>query len=296
MEAINVQEKTTVRGLPNQTQNAVTVVAIEEIEEIEHITEAVVKVEDEMEEIAPQHVQQAGPAWRLEIEENIGVLILDTPGEKVNILSTPVMHELDRCLDELNGRVDLKTLVLLSGKEGHFIAGAKIEEIENITDPKDGAEKAAMGQAVFSKIAALPFPVIAVIDGACVGGGLELVLACHFRLARDSEKTRLGLPEVRLGIIPGFGGTQRLPRLIGIQRALDFILTGKTVDAKRAYRAGLVDRVIPNEVPPQRLRRIGLSFAQEIQSPEVRKKIAERRQRINPQILLLEKNPLGRKV
>jgi 3-hydroxyacyl-CoA dehydrogenase/enoyl-CoA hydratase/3-hydroxybutyryl-CoA epimerase len=296
MESIQVQDKITTEVLPDRNQEEVTVVAIEEIQEIEHITEEVVKVEDEMEEIRPQHVQQPGPAFRLEVEENIGILIFEMPNEKVNILSTPVMHELDRCLDELKGRADLQVLLFLSGKEGNFIAGAKIEEIESITDPKDGADKAAMGQAVFSKIAALPFPVIAVIDGACLGGGLELALACHYRLARDSEKTRLGLPEVRLGIIPGFGGTQRLPRLIGIQRALDFILTGKTVDAVRAYKSGIVDRVIAKEFPHHRLRRIGLQFAQEIQNPETRKKIEARRHRANPQTLLFEKNPLGRKV
>jgi len=235
-------------------------------------------------------------AFRFEVEDNLGILTLDTPNEKVNILSTPVMQELNKFLDELNSRTDLKALILLSGKEGNFIAGAKIEEIENITDPKDGAEKAAMGQAVFSKIAALHFPTIAVIDGACVGGGLELVLACDYRLARDSEKTRIGLPEVRLGIIPGFGGTQRLPRLIGIQRALDFILTGKLVDAQRAYRAGIVDRVIAKEFPHARLRRIGVDFAQEIQNPQSRERIVARRNRANPQTLLLEKNILGRKV
>lgn len=235
-------------------------------------------------------------AFRFEIENNIGILTLDTPGEKVNILSTPVMADLNKFLDELKSRTDLQALVLLSGKEGNFIAGAKIEEIENITDPKDGAEKAAMGQAVFAKIEALPFPVIAVIDGACVGGGLELVLACHYRLARDSEKTRIGLPEIRLGIIPGFGGTQRLPRLIGIQRALDFILTGKLVDAQRAYRAGIIDRVIPKEFPPSQLRRLGVAFIQEIQNAPAREKILTRRNRANPQTLLLEKNILGRKV
>jgi len=235
-------------------------------------------------------------AFRFEVEDNLGILTLDTPNEKVNILSTPVMQELNKFLDELHSRTDLQALILLSGKEGNFIAGAKIEEIENITDPKDGAVKAAMGQSVFGKIAALPFPTIAVIDGACVGGGLELVLACDYRLARDSEKTRIGLPEVRLGIIPGFGGTQRLPRLIGIQRALDFILTGKLVDAQRAYRSGIVDRIIAKEFPHARLRRIGMEFAQEIQHPQARERIVARRNRANPQTLLLEKNILGRKV
>lgn len=296
MESTLAQEPFKSETLPMPRRNKVTVVPIKEIQEVEHLTEVVVKVEDEMEEIRPQHEQEPGPAFHLEVEDNIGLLIFDVPHEKVNILSTPVMHELDRCLEEIKSRVDLKALVFLSGKEGNFIAGAKIEEIENITDPKDGAEKASLGQAVFSKIAALPFSVIAVINGACVGGGLELALACHFRLAHDSEKTRLGLPEVRLGIIPGFGGTQRLPRLIGIQRALDFILTGRLVDAGRAYKAGMVDRVIPKEFPHHRLRQIGLNFAQEIQNPEMRRKIEARRHRANPQTLLLEKNLLGRKV
>jgi len=296
MESTLIKEPIATEVSPPRKRDQVTVVTIAEIQEVEHLTEEVVKVEDEMEEIHSQHEHESGPAFRLEVEDNIGLLILDVPNEKVNILSTPVMHELDRCLDEIKSRADLKALVFLSGKEGNFIAGAKIEEIENITDPKDGAEKASLGQAVFSKIAALPFPVIAVINGACVGGGLELALACHFRLAHDSEKTRLGLPEVRLGIIPGFGGTQRLPRLIGIQRALDFILTGKLVEAGRAYKAGVVDRVIPKEFPHRRLRGIGLSFTQEIQNPEMRRKIEARRNRTNPQTLLLEKNLLGRKV
>jgi 3-hydroxyacyl-CoA dehydrogenase/enoyl-CoA hydratase/3-hydroxybutyryl-CoA epimerase len=293
MESTAFQDSIETASLPRRRHNEVLV---EEIHEVEQITAEVVKIEDEMEEIRPQHVQEPGPALRLEIENNIGLLILDVPTEKVNILSTPVMQELNSKLDEIKTRTDLQALVVLSGKEGNFIAGAKIEEIENITDPKDGAEKAAMGQAVFSKLNALPFPVIAIIDGACVGGGLELALACHYRLARDSAKTRLGLPEVRLGIIPGFGGTQRLPRLIGIQRALDFILTGKLVEAQRAYRAGIVDRIIAKEFPPHRLRRLGSEFAQEIQNPTARQRIIARRNRVNPQTLLLEKNILGRKV
>lgn len=241
-------------------------------------------------------VVKGGKSFRLESNGEIALLVLDVPGEKVNILSSVIMQEFDRLLDEVRTRTDFRALVFISGKEGNFIAGAKIQEIENVTDPLEGAQKAAMGQAVFNKIAALPFPVVAAIDGACVGGGLELALACHFRIARDSEKTRLGSPEVRLGIIPGFGGTQRLSRLIGIQRGLDFILTGKTVDARRAYKAGLVDRVVPVEYPQHELRGLAVSFAREILSPAVRKKIEERRNRTNPQSLLLERNFLGRKV
>jgi len=249
-----------------------------------------------MESSRTEEIMKVNSAFRLEKVGDIGVLILDVPGEKVNILSSPIMLELNTVLDELRTRSDIRALVLISGKEENFIAGAKLQEIENISDQKEGAEKAAQGQAVFNKIAALPFPVVAAIDGACVGGGLELVVACHFRIARDSEKTRIGLPEVRLGIIPGFGGTQRLPRLIGIQRALDFILTGKLVDAQRAYKAGIVDRVVPKEYPASQLRALAVNFAREILQPEARQKIEERRNRLNPQTLLLEKNFLGRKI
>ena len=181
---------------------------------------------------------QAAPALHFETDGDVGFLILDTPDEKVNILASPVMMELAQRLEEIQERRDLSSLVILSAKAGNFIAGARVEEIESIRDPLEGARKAAMGQAVFDKIAALPQTTIAAISGACVGGGLELVLACDFRLAHDIDKTRIGLPEVRLGIIPGFGGTQRLPRLIGIQRALEYILTGKLVEARRAYRSG----------------------------------------------------------
>jgi 3-hydroxyacyl-CoA dehydrogenase/enoyl-CoA hydratase/3-hydroxybutyryl-CoA epimerase len=293
MESTVLRDSFETASLPRRHHDGM---ATEEIHEAEQITAEVVKLEEAMEEIRLEQVADRGPAFRLEMENKIGILILDVPNEKVNILSTPVMQELDSRLNELQSRTDLQALVFLSGKEGNFIAGAKIEEIENIIDPQEGAQKAAMGQAVFAKIAALPFPVIAVIDGACVGGGLELALACHYRLARDSEKTRLGLPEVRLGIIPGFGGTQRLPRLIGIQRALDFILTSKLVDAQRAYRAGIVDRIIAKEFPHPRLRRLGIEFVKEIQNPAARHKIIARRNRANPQILLLEKNLLGRKI
>ncbi len=239
---------------------------------------------------------QTASAFCFEIEGDTGFLILDTPGEKVNILASPVMMELAQRLDEIRERRDLNSLVIISAKEDNFIAGARIEEIAGIRDALEGSRKAAMGQTVFDKIAALPQTTIAMISGACVGGGLELVLACDYRLAHDIDKTRLGLPEVRLGIIPGFGGTQRLPRLIGIQRSLEYILTGKLVDAKRAYRSGLVDRVIPSEFSHGMLRSIAHAFAIEIRSTELRRKIAGRRKRANAQQILLEKNFVGRRV
>ncbi len=183
---------------------------------------------------------------KLTVENQIAHLVFDFPNEKFNKLSTPVMESLNRAIDWMNSNAStIKACVITSAKDGIFIVGADIDEIKNITDASEGEKGAAAGQAIFSKLEKLPFPVIAVINGACMGGGTELTLACHYRLATDSPKTKIGLPEVMLGIIPGFGGTQRLPRLIGLQRSLPLILSGKTLDGVRAYRSAMVDKVIP---------------------------------------------------
>src|SRR5262245_7799391 len=178
-------------------------------------------------------------------EDGIARITFDTPGEKINKLTTLSMERLDTLLTEVRANGKVRGLVFRSAKPGMFIAGADIAEIENVVDPVEGEGKARRGQQVFQRIADLAVPTVAAIGGACVGGGFELALACDFRIASDAPRTDIGLPEVRLGILPGFGGTQRLPALIGIQAALDLILAGKTLDAKRALRAGLVDRVVP---------------------------------------------------
>ena len=183
---------------------------------------------------------------QLHVENQIAHLIFDFPNEKFNKLSTPVMQSLDRAIDWMNTNASgIKACLITSAKEGIFIVGADIDEIKNITDATLGEQGSAAGQAIFSKLEKLPFPVICVINGACMGGGTELSLACHYRLATDSPKTKIGLPEVMLGIVPGFGGTQRLPRLIGLQRSLPLILSGKTLDGVRAYKSAIVDKVIP---------------------------------------------------
>ncbi|MBL7994210.1 enoyl-CoA hydratase/isomerase family protein [bacterium] len=182
----------------------------------------------------------------LSVRDQVAYLVFDFPNEKFNKLSTPVMESLNRAIDWMNNNAStIKACIISSAKDGIFIVGADIDEIKNITDAKLGEQGAAAGQAIFSKLEKLPFPVVCVIDGACMGGGTELSLACHYRLATDSPKTKIGLPEVMLGIIPGFGGTQRLPRLIGLQRSLPLILSGKTLDAVRAYKTCMVDKVIP---------------------------------------------------
>ena len=180
-------------------------------------------------------------------ENNIAVLTIDLAEEKVNKLSTEVMEELNDAISELNRNQDLKGLVITSGKKNIFIAGADISEIENITDPLKGRDLALRGQEVLGNMEKLPFHVVAAIHGAALGGGLELALACHFRILTNHPKTVLGLPEVKLGIHPGFGGTQRLPRLIGIKKSLDIILTGKNIYPQKALRVGLADKVVPFE-------------------------------------------------
>lgn len=188
------------------------------------------------------------PAFILTLsEKGIATLLFDLPGEKVNKLSTAVMEELDTQLLSIEKRTDIRGLIIASGKEDIFIAGADISEIEEIKDPKKGKELAARGQEILNRIENLPFPVVAAINGATLGGGMELALACHYRVATDRPKTVLGLPEVKLGIHPGFGGTQRLPRLIGLRNSLDIILSGKNVYPKKALRLGLIDKMVPAE-------------------------------------------------
>ena len=188
---------------------------------------------------------------RLEIDSNkIAWLVFDTPDSRVNLLDSRLMRCLDQRLAELESRIATGypvAVILWSGKPGTFIAGADVNEIALIEDEVDGRLKSAAGQRIFRRLERLGVPKIAAIDGACLGGGLELALACDWRVASDSRKTTLGLPEVRLGLIPGFGGSVRLPRLIGIQRALSMILTGRSVSARIAHRYGLVDQIFPSE-------------------------------------------------
>jgi 3-hydroxyacyl-CoA dehydrogenase/enoyl-CoA hydratase/3-hydroxybutyryl-CoA epimerase len=169
-----------------------------------------------------------------------------------------VLKELDALLDVLARRTDIKALLLVSRKPDIFIAGADVHEIAQ-AKPDQVREGVLGGQAVFDKLATLPYPTVAAIDGACVGGGCETVLAMDWRLASDSKKTQIGLPEVKLGILPAWGGTTRMPRMIGLANALDIILAGKTLDGKRAKKVGLVDEVVPQTI----LEDVARRFARE---------------------------------
>ncbi len=178
----------------------------------------------------------------LTFADGIAWLVLDDPAKKVNTLSSRMMAWFEEQLARVESESP-RGLVILSGKPGTFVAGADIEELEALEDTDEVLALLRRGHALTARLSALPLPTVAAIDGTCLGGGLELTLACDSRVATETDATRLGLPEVQLGLIPGLGGTQRLPRLIGVPDALDLILTGKRVAAKKALRLGLVDAV-----------------------------------------------------
>ncbi len=179
--------------------------------------------------------------------DHVGWLTFDLPGSSVNLLALDVMKELDRRLSELESRIatgKLVAVVVRSGKEATFIAGADVAAIAELRTEEEAYRKSREGQRIFRRLERLGVPTVAAVDGICLGGGTELILACGFRVASDRPSTQIGQPEVQLGILPGFGGCVRLPRLIGIRSALDLILTGRSVSARRARSLGLVDEVV----------------------------------------------------
>jgi len=176
-------------------------------------------------------------------EGALALISLNRP--PVNALSSELIAEIDRAVDEVKADGKKKALIISSLLDGVFIAGADIKEIEQIKDGEQAKELVRKGKAFLEKIESMEIPVIAAIHGYCLGGGLELALACHFRIA--AENAVFGQPEINLGIIPGFGGTQRLARTIGRARALEMILTGNNVMARPAEQWGLVNKVVPED-------------------------------------------------
>lgn len=183
---------------------------------------------------------------KLNIDDNIAELIFDMQDSNANLLTTDVLCELEDSLDDLVKKTDIDILFIKSAKKDIFIAGADIKEIESLQDEEDAYKKVRRGQIILRKISILPFTTVAVIDGACLGGGLELALNCDFRLATQGSKTKIGLPEVSLGVLPGFGGTQTLKHLIGEQKALELILGSKLLNGAKAEKLGVVDFSVPN--------------------------------------------------
>ncbi|MDJ0089567.1 fatty acid oxidation complex subunit alpha FadJ [Pantoea allii] len=181
-------------------------------------------------------------------DDHVGVITIDVPDEKMNTLKAEFAVQIAAIIAQARKNPQLLGLVLISGKPDNFVAGADISMIDRCRNAHEAEALARQGQEVMAAIAALPFPVVAAIHGACLGGGLELALACNTRICSLDDKTRIGLPEVQLGLLPGSGGTQRLPRLIGVQKALPLILTGKNLRAKQAKKLGIVDDAVPQAI------------------------------------------------
>src|ERR1700761_1813616 len=183
-------------------------------------------------------------SWRSSTDgDGIVWLTLDKPGTSANVLSSTVLIELDGLLRPMQQKPP-RGVVVSSAKKSGFVAGADIKEFTGITDPESGYELIHRGQQVLDRLEALPCPTVAAIHGFALGGGLELALACRYRVAVGDERLSLGLPEVQLGIHPGFGGSVRSVRLLGVRPAMEMMLTGRPVRADKAARIGLVDRLV----------------------------------------------------
>src|SRR5499427_1841807 len=186
--------------------------------------------------------------WKLETDaDGIVWLSLDKADSSTNVLSADVMSELDGVLEDLAAQKP-RGVIIRSAKETGFIAGADVEEFTRIKDADDALRMVRRGWDLYNKLAALPFPTLALVNGFCMGGGVELTLACRYRIVVDQPGTRFALPEVMLGILPAWGAVMRLPRLVGPTAALDMLLTGRAVDARRAKRMGLADAIVPPRV------------------------------------------------
>lgn len=195
-----------------------------------------------------QH-DEAPSAFRLTVRpDHTGVITIDVPGEKVNTLKAEFAEQFEAVLRDARKIPGLRAMVIISGKPDTFIAGADIHMIAGCTEASQAQALSESGQRLFNLIENYPLPVVAAIHGNCLGGGLELAMACRSRVVTDSDKTRLGLPEVQLGLLPGSGGTQRLPALIGLTAALDMMLTGRQLRAKQAVKIRLADDIVPPEI------------------------------------------------
>ncbi len=202
--------------------------------------------------------------WKLTIgNDSIATLHFDVADSSTNVLSAQALDEFEQILTQLKDQ-PAKGLMIVSDKPSGFIAGADISEFTTIKNEDEALQLIQRGQRIFDQLEALTIPTVSLIDGFCVGGGLELVLACDYRIATDQPRTRIGLPEVKLGIHPGFGGSMRLNRLIGAMAAMSLMLTGRTVDARQARRLGIVDYA----VAPRHLQTAGLNILQTKPAPK----------------------------
>ena len=198
--------------------------------------------------------------------DGVGWIVFDDPGSRANIFNPATQTALAGCLCSATASTAI-AVVVLSAKEKIFIAGADLKWLANLPDAESAAAFSRTGQALFQQVANLKVPVVCAIHGACAGGGYELALACHWRLASDAEATQIGLPEIGLGTIPGWGGSVRLPRLIGAAAALDHILRAKLLSANEALATGLVDEVVPAAELKSRAKVVALRLVAEKRLP-----------------------------
>jgi len=232
------------------------------------------------------------PFTQLEKDNGIAIIWLDQTGGRINKISAELVNEFAVLLDALEKDDEVKGIVLISRKQD-FIAGADLDKFLEMTKPGEAYKLSRNGHKVLNRIADFAKPIVAAIDGAALGGGLEVALACTYRIATDNPRTVLALPEVRLGILPGGGGTQRLPRLIGIQRALNLMLTGKNIYPYQAKNMGLVDQVANSykllDAAKDRALKLALHNS-------AGKKSIQRKKRLSIFEKFLESNPPGRKL
>jgi 3-hydroxyacyl-CoA dehydrogenase/enoyl-CoA hydratase/3-hydroxybutyryl-CoA epimerase len=236
-----------------------------------------------------QMVNDKKSAFSLVTQENgIAHLIIDVVGESVNTLKGEFAEQITQVIADIKADKSILGIVLCSGKKNCFVAGADINMLDACVTREEVVALSRQGQRIFSQLEQLATPIVAAIDGSCLGGGLELAMACHARVCSDNPKSALGLPEVQLGLLPGSGGTQRLPKLVGLQKSLDMMLTGKQLRAKQAFKAGLVDDVVPSSVLMSIAEQKAMSLSQRGKHDRTRKQSAVDK--------LLENNTVGRNI
>ncbi|MCC5942879.1 MAG: fatty acid oxidation complex subunit alpha FadJ [Balneolaceae bacterium] len=223
----------------------------------------------------------------IEISNRVAIITLDNPDEKVNKLDETLIEEFSAFLEQFKNDDSIDGAVLISGKDENFIAGADIEMFKTRETAEELSELSWIGHEILLQIENSPKPVVAAINGSCMGGGSELALACHYRIVSDHSSTKIGLPEVKLGLLPGMGGTQRLPRLIGIQKALGYMLPGKNMYSYQAKKTGFANEVVHRHALKEAAIKAVQKLSENKSAAKDKRSLLEK---------ILEGNPLGRKI
>ncbi|WP_158968259.1 fatty acid oxidation complex subunit alpha FadJ [Paraglaciecola sp. L3A3] len=229
---------------------------------------------------------QTASAFTLDVrDDGVAILTINVIGETMNTLKVEFAEQIDSVLKQIQADSSIKGVVLISGKDNSFVAGADISMLDACQTAEDATNIAKGGQDMFQRIENMPVTFVAAIHGPALGGGLELALACHYRVCSDDARTQLGLPEVQLGLLPGSGGTQRLPKLISIQQAMKMMLTGASVRAKQAQKYGIVDDMVPQSI----LLEVAIEMAK-------KPKPSRKGPKLDLMGKFLEKTPFGRNI